>query len=142
GLLLLALCGYWLYRTMTAAKEGFADRDKLQGLFDLFALTRGDLSPSDWMSRGLLAVAGGEWQQALLPLALIWANGLMLYVVAAYAAKRLYRRGFNRMATGGDMRQRYGGSLADRLVEGLVFYLDRPTRILIVKDFRTFRREP
>jgi ABC-2 type transport system permease protein len=66
----------------------------------------------------------------------------MLYVTAAYAAKKLYRRGFNRMATGGDLRQRYGGSLADRVVGWLVFYLDRPTRILIIKDFRTFRREP
>jgi ABC-2 type transport system permease protein len=141
-LVVVALFGFWLYRTMTAVKAGLADRDKLQGLFDLFALTRGDLSPSDWMARGLLAVAGGEWREALLPLALIWSNGLMLYVVAAFAAKGLYRRGFNRMATGGDLRQRYGGSLADRLVGWLVFYLDRPTRILIVKDFRTFRREP
>jgi ABC-2 type transport system permease protein len=65
-----------------------------------------------------------------------------LYVVAAFAAKRLYRRGFNRMATGGDLRRQYGGSWADRVVAALVFYLDRRTRILIVKDFRTFRREP
>ncbi|HEX3148158.1 MAG TPA: hypothetical protein VHR66_08735 [Gemmataceae bacterium] len=141
-LVILALVGFWLYRTLIAAKEGFADRDKLQGLFDLFTITRGDLSPSDWMARGLMALARGEWRDALLPLALIWSNGLMLYVTAAYAAKKLYRRGFNRMATGGDLRQRYGGSLADRVVGWLVFYLDRPTRILIIKDFRTFRREP
>jgi ABC-2 type transport system permease protein len=54
----------------------------------------------------------------------------------------MYRRGFNRMATGGDLRQRYGGSWLDRLAEWAVFYLDRPTRLLVVKDFRTFRREP
>jgi ABC-2 type transport system permease protein len=141
-LVVLGMIAYWLYRTMTAAKEGFADRDKLQGLFDLFAVTRGDLSPSDWMARGLMEVSRGEVREAMLPLALIWANGLMLYLAAAYVAKKLYRRGFNRMATGGDIRQRYGGSLADRLVGWLVFYVDRPTRILIVKDFRTFRREP
>jgi ABC-2 type transport system permease protein len=141
-LVILAVIAYWVYRTMTAAKEGLNDRDKLQGLFDMFTVTRGDLSPSDWMARGLLDVARGDLASALLPLALIWSNGLLLYVVAAYVAKRLYRRGFNRMATGGDIRQRYGGSAADRVAEWLVFYLDRPTRILIVKDFRTFRREP
>jgi ABC-2 type transport system permease protein len=27
-------------------------------------------------------------------------------------------------------------------MEALVFYLDRPTRVLVVKDFRTFRRDP
>src|SRR5262245_16598118 len=140
--ILVALIGYWIYRTMAAAKEGLNDRDKLQGLFDMFTLTRGDLSPSDWMSRGLLDVARGDPAAAMLPLALLWSNGLLLYIVAAYTAKKLYRRGFNRMATGGDMRQRYGGSIADRIAEWLVFYLDRKTRILIVKDFRTFRREP
>jgi ABC-2 type transport system permease protein len=140
--LLAALIGYWIFRTMSAAKAGFAERDKLQGLFDMFTIGRGDLSPSDWMSHGLLAIGRGEFSEAVLPMALIWSNGLLLYVLAAYAAKRLYRRGFNRMATGGDLRRQYGGSWADRLVELLVFYLDRRTRILIVKDFRTFRREP
>ena len=27
-------------------------------------------------------------------------------------------------------------------MEALVFYLDQPTRVLVVKDFRTFRRDP
>lgn len=139
---LAALIGFWVYRTMAAARAGFAERDKLQGLFDMFTIGRGDLSPSDWMARGLLALGRGDFATALRPMALIWTNGLMLYVVSAFVAKRLYRRGFNRMATGGDIRQRYGGSWADRVVEALVFYLDRRTRILIVKDFRTFRREP
>lgn len=132
----------WIYRAMVAAGEGLNDRDKLQGLFDLFVLTRGELSPSDWMARGLVAVGRGHLTDALMPLALIWTNGLLLYVFATYAAKKLYRRGFNRMATGGDLRRQYGGSAADRLIEWLVFYLDRPTRILVVKDFRTFRRDP
>lgn len=132
----------WIYRAMVAAGEGLNDRDKLQGLFDLFVMTRGELSPSDWMARGLVAVGRGHLADAMLPLALIWTNGLVLYVLATFAAKRLYRRGFNRMATGGDLRRQYGGSAADRLIEWLVFYLDRPTRILVVKDFRTFRRDP
>jgi ABC-2 type transport system permease protein len=136
------LLGVWIYRTLMAAKAGLDDRDQLQGLFDMFALTRGDLSPSDWMARGLLAVARGDVGDALLPLALLWTNGLLLYMLAAYGAKKLYRRGFNRMATGGDLRQRYGASWLDRVAEWAVFYLDRPTRLLVVKDFRTFRREP
>ena len=40
-------------------------------------------------------------------------------------------------------RKRYGGSWLDRgRWRLLVFYLDRQTRLLIVKDFRTFRRDP
>jgi ABC-2 type transport system permease protein len=138
----IALAGFWIYRTTKAAEASVNDRDQIRGLFGLFTLTRGPASPSDWMSRGLLDVVGGRFRSALLPLALIWTNGLLLYVVAAFTAKHLYRRGYNRMSTGGDLRHRYGSSLLDRLIELPVFYLDRRTRILIVKDFRTFRRDP
>lgn len=134
--------GWWIWRAFVAAKVGLEDRDQLQGLFDMFALMRGELSPSEWMANGLMAAADRRVHEALLMLAMIWANGLMLYCVSALAAKYLYRRGLNRMSTGGDIRRRYGGSFADRLMEMAVFYLDRKTRLLIVKDFRTFRREP
>jgi ABC-2 type transport system permease protein len=140
--LVLSGIGYWVYRAFIAARDGISDRDQLQSLFDLFTITRGDFSPSDWMARGLMDVSRGRLSEALLPLALIWTNGLMLYVVAAYIAKRMYRRGFNRMATGGDLRRQYGSSRIDRFVDWAVFYLDRSTRILVVKDFRTFRRDP
>lgn len=141
-LIVLGALGYWGYCTYIAAKASFNDRDKLQGVFDMFTLTKGPASPSDWMAKGLLAVSRGDWATAALPIALIWSNGLMLYVLATYAAFKLYRRGYNRMSTGGNLRKRYGRSGIDRVMEAFVFYLDRPTRILIVKDFRTLRREP
>src|SRR5262249_3560440 len=75
-------------------------------------------------------------------LGLIWSNGLFLYVIASWVAKRLYRRGFNRVATGGELRRRYGGGWLDALASGTLFFLDPQTRLLIVKDFRTFRRVP
>ena len=55
---------------------------------------------------------------------------------------RLYRRGYNRLATGGTLRKRYGGAWLDRPLAALLFAVDARTRLLIVKDFRTFRRDP
>ena len=46
------------------------------------------------------------------------------------------------MATGGDLRRRFGGRRLDALMSGLVGFLDPQTRLLMVKDFRTFRRDP
>src|SRR5207249_501158 len=74
--------------------------------------------------------------------ALVWSNGRSLYLLAAWLAKRLYRRGYNRLATGGDLRKRWGGHWLDRLMERCLFFADPQTRLLIVKDFRTFRRDP
>jgi ABC-2 type transport system permease protein len=94
------------------------------------------------MTRGLQAAARGDLADAAYPLALLWANGLMLYLAAAWTARRLYRRGFNRLATGGAIRKRYGGGRLDRLVGWLLRLFDPQTRLLIIKDLRTFRRDP
>ena len=40
--------------------------------------------PSHWMTRGLQAAARGDLAEAVYPLTLLWANGLMLYLVAAW----------------------------------------------------------
>src|SRR5205085_5655197 len=100
------------------------------------------LFPSHWMSRGLQAAARGELGAALYPLALVWSNGLFLYLVAAWVSARLYRRAYNRLWTGGTLRRRYGGAWLDRLLSNSVAFLHPQTRLLIVKDFRTFRRDP
>src|SRR5260370_32161279 len=63
-------------------------------------------------------------------------------MLTAWVAARLYRRGYNRVATGGSLRRRYGGGWLDRGLSRLLGFLDPQTRLLIVKDFRTFRRDP
>src|SRR5205814_3836927 len=75
-------------------------------------------------------------------LTLLWSNGLFLYTVTAWAAHHLYRRGYNRVTTGGTLRRRYGGHWFDRLLSSSLPFLDPQTRLLITKDFRTFRRDP
>jgi ABC-2 type transport system permease protein len=98
--------------------------------------------PSAWVARGLMACARGDLSNTGYYLSLIWSNGLMLYLVAAWCAGRLYRRGYNRLATGGDLRRKHGGAWMDRLLSGLLFAVHPGTRLLILKDFRTFRRDP
>lgn len=142
-LVLLAAAGaYWASRAFMISRSSFTNRDALQELLGMFALANSPYSPSRWMSRGLLALARGDMGASLLPLALIWSNALFFYIVAAFAGKKLYRRGFNRMSEGGPGRQIYGSHWLDRLMDFLVGYLDPKTRLLVVKDFRTFRREP
>ncbi len=144
GLCVLLAAGgaYWASRTLMISRSSFNNRDALAELLGMFALANSPYSPSRWMSRGLLALARGDVNASLLPLALIWSNALFFYVVAAFAAKKLYRRGLNRMSEGGPARQIYGSHWLDRLMDILVGYLDPKTRLLVVKDFRTFRREP
>jgi ABC-2 type transport system permease protein len=99
--------------------------------------------PSAWTSRGLQAAARGEGLTSLWYLALTWSNGLFLYLVAAWASSRLYRRGYNRLATGdGRSAARPGGRWMDVALSACLPFVHPGTRLLIVKDFRTFRRDP
>jgi ABC-2 type transport system permease protein len=117
-------------------------RDAVSKLLGQLTFAEMPLVPSHWMSRGLRAAAVGDAGGALYYLALVSSNGLFLYLVTAWAARRLYRRGYNRVATGGLLRRRHGGAWLDRTLTGLVGFLDPQTKLLIVKDFRTFRRDP
>jgi ABC-2 type transport system permease protein len=140
-LVVAAILG-WMYSVARSAWQSSMNRDAVQLLLGQFSFTQNPLVPSHWMARGLLAAARRDLVGALYYLALVASNGLFLYVLTACVARLLYRRGYNRVATGGMMRRRYGGHWLDGLLTGLVSFLDRQTKLLIVKDFRTFRRDP
>jgi ABC-2 type transport system permease protein len=140
-LLVLAVVGIGIYQVVRTAREA-SSAEPVQQLIGQLEFVRSVFIPTHWISRGLLAAARSEPGAALYDLALVWSNGLLLYVITAWVAGRLYRRGFNRLATGGSLRRRYGGGSLDPIVSNLLSFLDAQTRLLIVKDFRTFRREP
>ena len=142
GTLLFLGVVYWIYRVLVSARDAINNPDAVQVLLGQLTFARGTFVPSHWMSQGLEAAASGDMTRTAYPLALVWSNGLFLYVLAAWASRLLYRRGYNRLATGGSLRRRYGGLWMDRLLSGSLAFLHAQTRLLIVKDFRTFRRDP
>lgn len=119
-----------------------ANRTWFDNVFAELAIFGGRLVPFQWIARGLISTAKGNLGAMAWHLALVWSNGLFLFVVAAWLGKKLFRRGFNRVATGGSLRKRYGGHRLDAILNASLFFLDGQTRLLIIKDFRTFRRDP
>src|SRR5205823_12698681 len=148
GLLLLGILGLGAYQISRATQKQNWNRDEVMNLIGKFQFSEAALLPSHWMSQGLQSAVQGDLvgtmdrAGVLYYLALIWSNGLFLYVLTAWAAVHLYRRGHNRVATGGALRRRYGGGWLDQGLGRLLPFLDPQTRLLIVKDFRTFRRDP
>jgi ABC-2 type transport system permease protein len=134
-------CFLWTWAS-SALGANVSNRDALSGLLGQLAFARDAWMPNHWLTLGLQAAARGNVPEMLFRLALVWSNGLLAYVVAAWVSHLLYRRGFNRLQTGGELRRRYGPSRLDHWLERSLTILDKPTRLLIVKDFRTFRRDP
>ncbi len=143
GLVVAAALGWGVYERVVAAAHGtLGTRDWVNRVLGEFSLVRGPFVPAHWVSQGVVAAAVGEVGDMVYYLALVCGNGLFLYLLTAWAAARLYRRGFNRVTTGGTLKRRYGGAWLDGALSRTLGFLDPQTRLLIVKDFRTFRRDP
>ncbi len=155
----------WIYRMVKASPADLwrdEMREAVTRLLGYFDFTRSPLAPSHWVSVGLRRVVRGEVNVSLYYLALVWSHGLFLYLIAAASSVQLYRRGFNRMITGGNLLRTRAGSVnarsapvadapgsrsfreswMDRLVYVVLFFVHPRTRLLLIKDFRTFRRDP
>jgi ABC-2 type transport system permease protein len=146
GVVSALLIGWWLYRLVQAARPDSLNVDAwgeaLTRLIGRFGFARSALIPSHWVARGLQAAGRSQLERSLYYLGLVWSNGLFLYLIAAWTAGRLYRRGYNRLATGGTLRRRHGGHRLDNLLRAVLPLVHPSTRLLIIKDFRTFRRDP
>lgn len=167
GVGLTLLASVWGYRLATSARNQSWNRDAVQRLVAQVPFARSRLAPNYWMAEGLQSAAARDPLRAARFLALVWSNGLLLYLAAAWTARKLYRRGYNRVASGGAEggpspargagREARNGQVPalrvpgpalragwwlDAALGGLLFFVDRQTRLLILKDFRTFRRDP
>ncbi len=139
---LLLVGAVWLGQTIVQTRQHMHTRNAVSSLLGQFAFAQSPFMPSHWISNGLLALARGEVPSAWFPLAQIWSNAAMLYVLTAFLAGRWYRRAFDRLSSFGGSMRKIGRHWSDTLMLGLTRWLHPQTRELILKDFRTFRRDP
>jgi ABC-2 type transport system permease protein len=144
GLVLSAALGAWLIHAYRQAHGLAAQGTRLwfESLLAELAILDARLVPFHWVARGLKAAALHDSAETAYQLALVWSNGLFAYLLTLLLARRLLRRGFNRVASGGTVVRRYRGGWLDAALGRSIFFLDPQTRLLIIKDFRTFRRDP
>jgi ABC-2 type transport system permease protein len=128
-------------RMVTTPGEAFS-RDWLDSVLDRLGFSQHPLLPSRWISRGLVSAARGDWRDGLYYLAMTAAHGLLFYLAAAVLARDLYRRGYSRVQGGRSHRRRHGLYWFDGLFHKVFGFILRPVRLLILKDLRTFRRDP
>lgn len=132
--------GYYAYRQSLVSTPG--TRLWFENLLNELAILDARMLPFHWVARGLKAAALYEPKEMAYQLALVWSNGLFTYLLTLLVARRLFRRGFSRVASGGTLIRRYGGGWLDAIVSRAIAFVDTQTRLLIIKDFRTFRRDP
>lgn len=137
---LLVVYGYT--RFLPNAKALINTPDALTELLGDMSVIHSPLLPAFWLSEGMRMAALHELSTSIYYFCLIWSNGLFLYVITVWVAKKTYRQSFDFLASSGSLKRRFGTTILDRLFAIPLSVIDKQTRMLILKDFRCFRRDP
>ncbi|MCA9269128.1 MAG: hypothetical protein KDA41_11690, partial [Planctomycetales bacterium] len=146
GLLALLAFGWLL---LAAQSEDMLTAEWLSRMNHRLRFAEQRLLPSWWLSAGLLEAAHAHsgplkyaWSSSVLLLGVLISNALLFSLLAAKVGGRLLRPAYGRISSVVAARRKGGTSRLDRIVEWGLFPFTAPMRRLLIKDFRTFRRDP
>ena len=122
--------------------SGQLDATWLFGLMDKLAFLDHPLLPSQWLTRGTFAVAAGDLDRVLYEGCSLITTAAALFTLGYLLSLAFHRRALARVhgATGRGRQQTAGWM--DRLLESLLGVgFSLPSRLLLVKDLKTFLRD-
>jgi ABC-2 type transport system permease protein len=143
--------GWYLWRTFSGAESDLMTRQWFQELFARLQFTEQRLLPSWWLSTGLLEASrptslmhSGDppWAQSLMFFTLLMSWALFFNLLGMWLAGQIYREGFSRLYDQPGSQRRPSKWWLDGAVSYGAVFLPRDVRLLLVKDFRLFRRDP
>jgi ABC-2 type transport system permease protein len=114
----------------------------LKRIMDRISFSRHWALPSQWVSRGMLQAGGGNPRAAGVLCLHLLANVLFLPMVTHRMAFHGYRRAWQSVQGTGTSRRYRTSGIIERLLGSLVFFLPRRPRQLVLKDLKTFLRDP
>lgn len=136
----LLLGGLFLFRAWRAATSS---NMWLLQLLQQMQLSNLPFLPSHWISKGLLAATfPGGLPRSLFFLGVLISNSLLAYLIASWAYAQRYRYAYDRVHSHNFFRKRRESNWLPAVVHRTFGFLPAPVRVLIVKDVRTFSRDP
>lgn len=111
-------------------------------ILDKFSFSQNPLMPSYWVAEGIAAARARKWGDVAFYFNVILSNSIFLCWLAGAIARRSYFRGWNLCQEAGVGRRSARGGLLERLLPGWLFGPHHALRLLVIKDFRTFFRDP
>ncbi len=134
----MVVTGYRVWKTPSEALSA----EWLNTMLQRLEFSTNSVLPSRWMATGILSTARGNVSDGLFYLMVTAANGALAYLVAAMVARDLFRSGYQRAIGSGSARRHFGWYGLDAFFHRVFFFINKPIRLHILKDLRTFRRDP
>jgi ABC-2 type transport system permease protein len=139
GAVVLGVAGISL---VSGAEADFLTPAWFQEMLNRLRVTEHRWLPSWWLTSGLFAAARREVREGGLFLLLMISNALFFRLLAIGAAQQVYRAGFDHLHARRVPPRRGRTGWMDRAVNCLMRGLPDRMRLIVVKDFRLFRRDP
>jgi ABC-2 type transport system permease protein len=139
GLILLASAVFWLW---TVSRHALESSEWLQVIFKQISFVKQPLLPSTWTANGVAAAAEQRLGASLFYLLVVVGNAAFLSWLTINLLGRHWAEAFSRAQQG-----RFYPTIRNGWVTGLVcrvlfFYLPRRLRMVLLKDLRSFARDP
>ncbi len=134
--------GVWLLPLWWHRPENVFSEAGIRSIIDRIAFCQHWALPSQWVSHGMLATAGGGLGEGAFLTLLLLSNVMFLGMAAHRLSHGLYRWTWQRVQ-GTSTKRRYRGTrLSEFAARRLLWFLPVRLRLLIAKDLRTFVRDP
>ncbi len=138
----LVIASVWFIWSLSVGRESdLLTPDWFQEMLSRLRFAEGRLLPSWWLSTGLLEASRSAWSQSVMFLVLLIANALFCQQLAAWIAQRIYRPAYSALYGRNVRRRRAKTARIDRVARRLGAFLPQQMQLLLVKDFRLFRRD-
>ena len=142
GLVLVTalLAGACIWRIRTGAHGSPASAFMLAGIVPGLRLASQPLMPSWWTAEGIMACTRGQAVRGTMLWAVLASNTLMVCLAVQCLGERTFYEATQRLMGGGS--RTHGRTVLLRWLEKLLGPLSRDVRGMIMKDIRSFLRDP
>jgi ABC-2 type transport system permease protein len=143
GAMLLGLAAVWVVWSLILAPQ-FQNLTAgwFQEVLGRMRFVEHRLLPSWWLTSCLLDAAAGVWKESAWFLSLLITNALLLRLLAILSANRVYRSSYSALYGMTQRRRRAPSVNIDGALSWAIGFLPVAVRLMIVKDWRLFRRDP
>ncbi len=131
----------WLYAIgRTGASMPIESNLNLSRLVPGMAVSSNKLLPSWWIAEGVMSLTRDEWLRGSLFWLLLSSTAGIMTLVVEFAGGKIFYEGWQKSSVGAGKAAT--GSFIGSIVDKMLFFVHRDTRTLIVKDVKTFLRDP
>lgn len=140
---LVVVAGSNAYTAWRQVTQGTMSRNALIHFLEQAQLTTLPVLPPHWMSQGIQAATRPDnYTRPIMFLMLVVSHALLSYLVATAVYRLGYRRAYDAIQSHAQHRARSRRSLAYVSIAHLLKFLTPGVRALVIKDIKTFARDP